>query len=225
LPDPHQKKRSSLRAPSRLACVAALLGLILFGALMLLTSSGVTDAVDDAVLSSLEETKSPQLTAVLTVISVMGAWPTVVAIIALFALREWRRGQADWRQLFVATAGGGLLSLLIKRAIKRPRPTQIGGLFGASGFSFPSGHAVLSLAFYGMLARILARRTASRRRAIAIYAIVGLLVLLIGYSRLYLGVHYLTDVTAGYAIGEAWLSAVVLWFDRREATSHPSRIA
>ena len=94
--------------------------------------------------------------------------------------------------------------------IHRTRPTPVGGLIDAQQYSFPSGHAMVSAAFYLYVAYLCWRLMRGRwRRALVVTGLV-LLVLLIGLARLYLEAHYLSDVIAGYLAGALWTDAVIL---------------
>ena len=138
--------------------------------------------------------------------------PTAMAIMAIvvaivLASRRWWITLAAW---IAALAGGGALDWLLKVIIRRPRPAGAEQFLSAYSFSFPSGHSMGSLVGLGMLAYVLiafwlpARR---HRTLVATFAFGG--VLLIGASRMYLGVHYLSDVIAGFAAGGVWLAACV----------------
>lgn len=108
----------------------------------------------------------------------------------------------------LAFVGGFLLNNVLKNAIHRPRPHPAAGLY--QGWSFPSGHAMVSLIVFGMLAYLLLLLGPRNRRAqVAIVGCATLLVLAIGLSRLYLGAHYFSDVVGGYAAGMLWLSACI----------------
>jgi undecaprenyl-diphosphatase len=111
--------------------------------------------------------------------------------------------------LLAALAGGEALNLLLKELFARPRPFFVDPLLPVTGYSFPSGHAMVALVAYGMLAyfAILALRSWQARAAVVLGT--SLLVLLIGFSRMYLGVHYFSDVLAGFAAGGVWLSALI----------------
>jgi undecaprenyl-diphosphatase len=124
----------------------------------------------------------------------------------------WRR-RRTWQPLVMMAAaflGAAGLYDIVKPAVGRARPPaalQVGG--PDVGRAFPSGHATQSIAFYGMLAIVLIMWYAPRHgRLFAIGA--ALVTLVIGASRLYLGVHWLTDVLGGYALGLAWLSLVMV---------------
>jgi membrane-associated phospholipid phosphatase len=126
---------------------------------------------------------------------------TFVAVVALLL----RRRIAHAALMAAALAGGELLNWMLKAAFERPRPEFTEPLANAAGFSFPSGHAMVSLTVYGALAFVIASRVESRRTRLLIVGSALALVLAIGFSRAYLGVHYVSDVLAGYSAGLAWL--------------------
>jgi len=100
--------------------------------------------------------------------------------------------------------------MMLKLVIRRPRPPGAAALLQHFSWSFPSGHAMASLIGYGMLAYVLTLLWIHRRSAqIAVVLGAALLIIAIGFSRLYLGVHYFSDVVGGYAAGVLWLSACI----------------
>ena len=109
----------------------------------------------------------------------------------------------------VATIGGMVLTTVLKAVFERDRPELFDSGYTASFYSFPSGHATIAVGFYGMLTFLVAMRLRGLRRWMVV-ALGTLLVLLIGFSRLYLGVHYPTDVLAGYLAAPLWISAIAL---------------
>ncbi len=143
--------------------------------------------------------------------SLLGGPPTIAGGVILAAVLLMRRRlRLATGLLLAAVGGGGLLDWILKQIFMRPRPDFPNAFYHESGYSFPSGHAMISVLFYGCLAYILARLIGKWKWRVAL-AMAGLaLALLIGFSRLYLGVHYLTDVLAGWAAGAAWLGVCVL---------------
>ena len=115
------------------------------------------------------------------------------------------------RELFLgwlaAIIGGGALDWALKTIFHRPRPLFADPIAHGYGFSFPSGHSMGSLIGFGMLAYVLTRSQRGRDARYVIYACAALLVASIGLSRLYLGVHFPSDVLAGFAAGIMWLAA------------------
>lgn len=126
----------------------------------------------------------------------------IVVGLALIYRRRWR----DAILLIVTCGGGALLNMGLKIAFHRARPAAAAA-FAVDPWSFPSGHAMNAMIGYGLLAYVLIERFPQRRRAIIGAA--GALVALIGFARLYLGVHYVSDVIAGYAAGLVWLMVCI----------------
>lgn len=110
----------------------------------------------------------------------------------------------------VATAGGQVLNLTLKHAFARERPDAALHLVEVSSTSFPSGHSMASSIFYLTMGALLARMARRRREKTYFIGAALLLTILVGFSRLYLGVHYPTDVLAGWSAGTAW--AMLCWF-------------
>lgn len=140
---------------------------------------------------------------------------TVLIIVILSAvgyLALERRQGAMWL-VAVAAGGGGLLSTAMKYLFARGRPDVVPHLVAVASPSFPSGHSMLAAVIYLTLGALLAR-FAARRRAKAYFLTVAIIVtFLVGSSRIYLGVHYPTDVLAGWCAGLAW--ALVCWLVAR----------
>jgi len=114
---------------------------------------------------------------------------------------------------FLTVAGAEILDQVLKYIFHRVRPQAFFGLAEPMGYSFPSGHALVSCTFFGVLAAMAAARTSSRTRRVMYYALAAVLVAAVGFSRIYLGVHYPTDVLAGYAAGVVWTFSVA-WVRR-----------
>jgi undecaprenyl-diphosphatase len=113
----------------------------------------------------------------------------------------------------LATLGGLSLSTLLKHAIDRPRPTVVEHLSGSITSSFPSGHSMMAAVVYLTLATLLNRFVRQQRVKLYVLSLALLLTLLVGVSRVYMGVHWPTDVLAGWSAGLAW--AVVCWLVAR----------
>ena len=125
---------------------------------------------------------------------------------SLLAIRRQGLLLEGWITAFL---GGAVLNTALKSAIHRPRPAH-SAILSYQSWSFPSGHAMESLIGYGMLAYLLiVMIPGTPARRLGIVLCTSLLVLAIGWSRLYLGVHYFSDVVGGYAAGVLWLSACI----------------
>lgn len=133
----------------------------------------------------------------------------VVVAIVLIVRRDWRHVVV----LAITCGGGALLNGALKLVFHRARPTYAVE-FHASSWSFPSGHAMDSLIVYGLFAYWLGRRQPEYRRFV--YGGAAVLIGAIGYARLYLGVHYLSDVIAGFSAGFVWLAVCVTGYQFAE---------
>jgi undecaprenyl-diphosphatase len=163
---------------------------------------------DFAIRNKVHEYASPTLTKWMIWISFIGGdGLTAVAILSvtLFLAFRWRRA-AVW--MMVNIAGTLVLDLTLKYSFARLRPTPFFVPMPRTP-SFPSGHSLFSFCFYGVLAGLLADRIESRRLQILIWTLAASLVGAIGLSRIYLGVHYPSDVIAGYLTGTLWVSTMV----------------
>jgi len=192
--------------------VISVAGLWLFG--------GITEDVihhdpltqfDVTLLNWLHVHATPAGYAIFNAITLLGS-PVTLTILALgvglllASRRQWIL-LGGWLAAF---AGGGLLDAVLKLVIRRPRPPYAVAFLQHYSWSFPSGHAMGSLIGYGMLAYVLTLLWIHRRSAqLSVVLGAALLIIAIGLSRLYLGVHYFSDVVGGYAAGLLWLSACI----------------
>jgi membrane-associated phospholipid phosphatase len=148
----------------------------------------------------------------------LGNVPVLINVTLVAALLlAWRRNLDELRLLLLAVIGAEILTLGLKLGFQRERPFFADPLATESSYSFPSGHATVSLALYGTLAFIAARHVQTIAARLAVLAAAGVLVLLIGLSRIYLGVHFLSDVVAGFSLGVAWVTVCVLLLHLRVA--------
>ena len=144
----------------------------------------------------------------------------LASLLALFLI--WKR---DWYwvlALALVVPGGMLLNVLMKHAFGRARPSFDDPILTLATYSFPSGHVAAATLLYGLLAAFLISRTAEWRWRVPIALVAFLIVTLVGLSRVYLGVHYLSDVLAAFAEGIAWLAlclTTLFTLRRRRAAS------
>jgi undecaprenyl-diphosphatase len=171
-------------------------------------------SLDDSIYHALQNLRSPPGDAVMVLFSELGDSTVVIGVTGiLFVWFVWRRA---WRTAFywLATiAGASALNTAIKVALHRPRPGD--SLYeGWSAYSFPSGHSTVNVVLYGFIVFLTCRELRPAGRVpIAMGA--GILVLLIAFSRLYLGAHWVSDVIGGLAFGTAWLTAVGFSYFRK----------
>lgn len=97
-----------------------------------------------------------------------------------------------------------ILNVIFKNIVQRPRPTEY-RLIDETGYSFPSGHSMISMAFYGFLIYLIYKYIQNKKLKILLISVLAILILLIGTSRIYLGVHYTSDVIAGFTISISYL--------------------
>lgn len=174
--------------------------------------SGLVAAFDDRITSYVQSFTSDGVTPAAIVITNLGSAPvellvlTIVSAVLFFRLRHGLEAM----MLIVSLAGGWLLNEGLKRIFHRARPA-IEHLVEAGGYSFPSGHAMVSMAFYGMIGYLLWSNLRTRLKpAYYVILLTALLVIAIGTSRINLGVHYPSDVVAGFAAGGTWLIVCIM---------------
>jgi undecaprenyl-diphosphatase len=170
-----------------------------------------TPVLDDRLRSAIHSLASPGVTRVMIAASRYGGpgWLAPLGgLVAIgFLARGWRRGAL---LMVVTMAGAGLLDTLLKLVFARPRPSPFFNYPLPLSHSFPSGHAFFAGSFFGVLALLVSPRVRSKAVRWGVWAVSAFLILLIGVSRVYLGVHYPSDVLAGYAAATIWVTAVAL---------------
>ena len=158
--------------------------------------------LDEAALAWLHQFSSPMLDRVASAVSLFGSEFVVVFGLALLVVFAWQRRWRDLVAVVLVIVGAEALTLLLKEVLQRARPESVVAFIAADQFSLPSGHATRGAAFYAYIAHLV------RFRAL-VTAGLAVLVICIGLARMYLGVHFLSDVLAGYVVGIAWTAVVV----------------
>ncbi|MCW2636920.1 MAG: phospholipid phosphatase [Blastococcus sp.] len=164
-------------------------------------------AADGPIERFLIDRRTPALTMLMRICTQLGSAPVVVPLVVGVALLGHRR-HGSWRPLgFLAFAVGGatLTSTVIKLVVARPRP-ESGALVHALGYAFPSGHSTTAAAAWLSTAVVLASLTPRRAWRAGLGVVAIAVVLLVGVSRVYLGVHAPTDVLGGWALGALWVA-------------------
>ena len=163
-------------------------------------------SADMHVLVSLYAIRSREVVQICIWVSELGTATTICGLSVCVALAlALRRHFSAVMGLFTTVAASGIGTLLIKGLVARPRPPLSFQAYQEAWWSFPSAHAVMSLAFYGFLVCLTWYFAARRSFRLLALVLATILVLAIGFARLYLGVHYLSDVIGGYALGAACL--------------------
>jgi undecaprenyl-diphosphatase len=200
----------------RLLTLELLIGLcIAAGALVLFTwlgreiLEGEVLVFDDRLRTLVHGLASPGLTTIMRAASLYGGpgvlIPAGLVAAVAFVIKGWERGAL---LAVITLAGAGLLNGLLKFSFARVRPASYFDYPLPGSPSFPSGHALYAASVFGGLAVLLTARMQNRLLQVVIWLVVVCLILLVGISRVYLGVHYPSDVLAGYAIGVIWVTTV-----------------
>jgi len=161
---------------------------------------------------------SPELDRVMIFITNIGFGTSYISIVAICILLltyfcRWR----EVAGLAICLAGGAALNFWLKFLFHRSRP-DLFRVVQETGYSFPSGHVIASMCFYGMGAFLIMRTISSWRGRLTVATLAGILIIAIGISRIYLGVHYPTDVLAGFAAGSMWVAfciSLLMWWERK----------
>jgi undecaprenyl-diphosphatase len=209
-----------------LLLIAAAGGLILFALMTILVQSGQTLYLDDLLLTSLRHSSDlnvPVGPAVLLNtardITALGDF-TLLALVTIVTLGYCllTRYYTAFFMVLVAVNSGDLLMVFLKDIFQRHRPDVVPHLVAASYTSFPSGHAMMSAVVYLTIGAILARIEPRKNVKIYLLSVFSFLPLVIGMSRIYLGVHYPSDVIAGWLAGISWgtlCAALVLTLSKK----------
>ncbi len=176
------------------------------------------------IINLLQVLRNPGFTAVMFFLTYLGQWQVILAGAVCVGVVLAARGRRhDLAVLGVTLVGTEVFVWLVRRVINRPRPTLVNALSPEEGSSFPSGHALVAVVFYGLAAYFVMRYVRGRWRR-ALVAFTGVvLVLAIGFSRIYLGAHWPSDVFASFAAGAAWLTLLITTLEIRRKFSDAPR--
>lgn len=203
--------RNALGLTLFVGLMTALFALFFFGWLADEMAEGDTKRFDDNVRAYVHSYASPFLTEAMRVFSFLGSTLFLVllgiVIVGIFYYLKHRRAALIFT---ITTLGASLLLTCLKYAFRRARPEPFFDTTLPSSYSFPSGHSLGAFCFYLALAAILNNRIEKLWLKILIWTFAVLLVLLIGISRVYLGVHYPSDVLAGFVVGFIWVVTIAV---------------
>ena len=192
--------------PLTLLCIAFLYTLLLLmGVVGEVVKAEVIATIDKNVESLLFVFRDPLLVRIFLWITVLGKLKITLCLTVAASLlfRIWNR-ESYIVPLWITTGGSYLFIMLGKETLHRPRPVEL-AVYSESFSSFPSGHATIAMALFGYVAYCLCREIDSWKNRINTCFVSGIAILLVGFSRLYLGVHYLSDVLGGFLLGLLWL--------------------
>jgi undecaprenyl-diphosphatase len=166
---------------------------------------------DIRVRDAVHQLATPDLTVIMVWITRLGSGLVLSCLAAaIIWILVWRHKHRSALLLVITLAGAIVLDGALKLAFHRLRPQPFFGIPVPETYSFPSGHALVSFSFYGVLAWIITRHCQQRWQRVLVWTSAVVLIALIGISRIYLGVHYPSDVIAGYLGAAIWVSAVEL---------------
>lgn len=185
-----------------------------------LTSEAIVSA-DLRIANLIAYFQGPELAKVFLWITLLGKWQIVIGSAIIVSAILWLWKKRDYIiYLWLALASGEILNYFGKLLIHRNRPAN--PVYMENSFSFPSGHAMIAVIFYGFLAYILIRHLKSWKQKVNVFFANFIVVVAIGFSRLYLGVHYVSDVWAGYLLGFLVLimaTSIYEWQSKKDRTN------
>ena len=181
----------------RTAAVIAAAGFFL---MLMIVLGGNAAAVDDPVREAFYSVRSESLTAVVKIITYMGNWQTVTAVCIVLLLVKGTR-MTYGVPVSLCAISVSLINKCVKHLVERARPDDIMHLVEEGGFSFASGHSATSMAVCLLLIYLVRKNMQAGKKADILTVLIAIPMLLIGPSRIYVGVHYPTDVIAGWCLG------------------------
>ncbi|WP_027416530.1 phosphatase PAP2 family protein [Aneurinibacillus terranovensis] len=204
------RKRQFEQALFLLVCLAA--G---FGFLAVLVSEKKTGSFDTVITALIQGFEAPAITSVMKFFTFIGSGSVVTVLTIMLSLffSLVLKHRSELILFLVVVLGTYVFNEVLKHIFHRARP-YLHRLIEVTGYSFPSGHSMESFAFYGVLTFLLWRHVSTRAGRTILILFSSLMILAIGISRIYLGVHYPSDVIGGYLAGGLWLTAAI-WFYRR----------
>ena len=182
---------------------------ILFAVLARLVVGGFTQQFDETTLRWLEARRTPWLDEHMLEITTIGSGLPLILMVIVASIFLWG-SRHHWSVYFLVMSalGGQVVNRLLKAEFGRPRPIVVDWGQHVDTLSFPSGHAMSSFIVYGSLAYLVARMAPNRALKRFTWAFAAFMILTVGISRMYLGVHYPSDVLAGFIGGLAWVMFV-----------------
>lgn len=192
-----------------LGLAAAIGTLIFFGWLTEEVLEGDSRQFDEATRAAVHQLASPLLTMIMRSFSFIGS-TLVLAVATTFVVVQlaMKKLGREAKLFAITMIGAALLNTTLKLTFKRARPVPFFDLTPPETYSFPSGHSLISAVFFGAFAAILTARMKSKRMRVIVWIVCIAMFLLIGLSRIYLGVHHTTDVIAGFSAALIWILVV-----------------
>ncbi|MCM2997254.1 phosphatase PAP2 family protein [Paenibacillus cellulositrophicus] len=199
---------------NKLLVMSLVLG-VLFVIMMVLVGADRIAWFDQSIINAVQGMENEGLTRIMKGFTFLGSSlvATLLSVIAFLFLWLVLRHRKELLMFLLSVGGSEIWNIIIKNWMQRQRPNTH-RLIEISGFSFPSGHSMAAFALYGTLTYLLWRHIPSLAGRIAMIVIGVALTLLIGISRIYLGVHYPSDVFGGYLASATWLMLSIYIFEK-----------
>ncbi len=222
----NQKRWFEFVSLSLLLGLAAAIGaLVFFGWLADEVLEDDTRRFDEVTRAAVHQLASPVLTTIMRGFSFVGSTLALtIASIAVVVRLVMRKLSLEAKLFALTMLGGALLNITLKLAFKRTRPVPFFNLSTPETYSFPSGHSLMSACFFGAFAALVTARIKRKRVRTAIWIGCTAMFLMIGLSRIYLGVHYTTDVIAGFTAALIWI-LIIRFVEIRAKRRQRDRIA
>lgn len=193
--------------------IILVLGLLLFFYLVRLINANTISVLDNYIYNIIKGFISPKMTPIVKFITEFGNYTVMIPVIILFYL--FNKDKSFNRYFTINLVAIFTSNFIVKNIIRRDRPIDI-NLIIENGFSFPSGHSMVSFAFYGFIIYYVYCSHLSKLGKTIIISILTLLVLMIGLSRIYLGVHYASDVIGGFVLALVYLIIFIKYIYKKE---------
>jgi len=203
------RKRLGLTLLAGLVCAAG--ALIFLATLADEIAEGDAAQFDDWVRDGIHGFATPAVTFAMRGVTILGGPLVLFSLSLVVGLGFFVKKNYRAMMLLIATiVGSSLLNDVLKLSFHRTRPLPFFDITAPNSYSFPSGHALMSFCFYSSMAALISRRSKSRTVRVMVWVLAALLIAAIGLSRIYLGVHYPSDVVAGYAAAFIWVMFIVI---------------
>jgi membrane-associated phospholipid phosphatase len=191
--------------------------------------AGRADRIDDVVMQAVHRVDEPRIHDVMHVVTQLGTHTAIGAAAGLTAIAMLRKHHTDDAWTVVLSTGGAMaINTILKNIFQRQRPQELARRIKLpNSHSFPSGHSLLSAATYPIVAHHLVQRSSLETQAV-VHTLAGLTILSVGFSRVYFGVHFPSDVLGGFAAGFGWLGVTslahtILERERRRSSAREPR--
>ncbi|OCT12276.1 phosphoesterase PA-phosphatase [Paenibacillus pectinilyticus] len=193
--------------------ILSIVSLVCFAVIAALLKGQQIARFDRSVIASVQGMERPWLTTVMKIFTFIGSTQVVIVItlICLFLFYRYLHHRMELILFIILVAGTGILNQVLKLIFQRERPS-LHRLIEQAGYSFPSGHSMEAFAMYAALTFLLWRHISTQKGRTAVIIGSILMILCIGISRIYLGVHYPSDVVAAYFASGFWFTICVWWF-------------